>query len=131
VSPTRPVPASGTTSPDPGEVTELYLPRRMFKSLSDIQYILSPGGVIKFDLDRQRAYVWWYDGYESVRKRAQQPRRVDMWVKEKNVTKKRDLMIPIAAIGWMVIMLYCAWWAQQWQWEEESSAGIKIPKGWW
>lgn len=103
----------------------------MWKSLSDVQYILSPGGVIKFDLDRQRAYVWWYDGYESLRRKTQQqPRRVDMWVKERNVTKTRDIMIPTVAIGWLVLMIVAAWWAQQWQWSEEKAADIKIPDGW-
>lgn len=68
--------------PEKAEVTEIYVPSRTFGSVDKVRYQLSHGGKILFDLENDRAYIWFIDTAYSSKGKVEQHRRVDIWVPE-------------------------------------------------
>jgi hypothetical protein len=120
-------------SPKASEVTELFLPNRVYRSVDEIGCLLSPGGSIKFDLENSRAYVWFVDTLLSANGKPERPRRIDIWVKAKSEEKnKHSTTIKyVVAVLMVAFSVWLCWWAQHRQWALEERMGVKIAKGWW
>lgn len=116
-------------TPLPAHVTEIFLPKRMFKTEADVAYTLSPEeGRISIDIENQRAFVWFEDGDpDDHEKKPEAYRHVEIWVKgrkqEPGFMSYFWLMVAIAGFlhglqkrqFWMIIaaiILYRSGWHQ-------------------
>lgn len=78
-----PVAPTASGMPAPGKVTEIFLPSRVYgKAIADgsLKHFITPGGRYRFDVARQRMWVWFEDDALSVKQGREKTRRVDVWV---------------------------------------------------
>jgi len=102
----------------------------MYESEAKIDFLITAGGRIRFDLENHRAYCWFVDA-PSDNRRPLRPRRVDVWVRER-VRNKKDIPTWLAWAGALLIPLfiYIAYWAQFRQWAIEEEQNVKVAEGW-
>jgi len=98
--------------------------------MEEIDFLLTVGGRVRFDLENGRAFIWFVDA-PSDNRRPLRPRRIDIWVRER-VTNKKDIpgWLGIVAAFAIPLFIYIAWWAQNLQWKTEKEQGIKMAPGW-
>jgi len=117
------------TAPSLPEVTEIFLPKRLYRE-RDFDWIASSGGRVIFDWERERVFVWFIDVQRpDERPRPDRVRRFDVWVPSK--VKPKQLSKPLRGsllIFGTLLALYIAWRLQAYQWEHDRQAGIN--SGW-
>lgn len=118
--------------PKLADITELFLPSRTYGSADKVRYQLSIGGRILFDLDNDRAYVWFIDSPAVARGRPQMTRRVDIWSPEVSARARKGtpLWQWIAYFLTFAFIAGAGWQFQQMQWENESAQGIQSKLKW-
>ena len=111
--------------PSAAVATEIYLPTRVYKE-GQVEWLVSPGGRLQFDWERQRLWVWFVDVPSPTEKpRPDRVRRVDVWV-----PVKAKSMSDISILQWVLMVMGTAlalalgWYVQSYQWERERKAGI-------
>ncbi len=107
------------------EVTEIFLPRRVFKE-GAVDWMVSTGGRAQFDWERERMFVWFIDKYDPYAKATpERARRVDVWVPSKAKTKQTATPLAwVLTVVAIVMSLGLVYWAQMLQWKHETRAGI-------
>ena len=93
----------------------------MYKE-GDVRWLVSPGGRIQFDWERERLFVWFVDTlHPGGKSKPDQPRRVDLWVSSRapstDIMNRRGWIL--IAIG-TVFALILAYYLQTIQWEEDK-----------
>jgi hypothetical protein len=133
--------ATSTTPPPISELTELFLPRRIYPSHAT-KYILSPGGRIYFDWPNQRAFIWFVDPDHSSDPRlaklskSARTRRVDIWVGTKKVEVWKwwqvlAILVAVLAVVAGVTALQLADWEKERRMGLKPWAGVSIWKAKW
>ncbi|WWD20684.1 hypothetical protein CI109_105160 [Kwoniella shandongensis] len=109
-----------TTAPQINEVTEIFLPRRVFRE-GEIEFSASVGGRLQFDWPNQRLWVWFEDSpqiiYET--KTPDRRRRIDVWVPAKASKSEGEWKTwhyVVAALV-AIVALWVAYAAQMMEWE--------------
>jgi len=121
-TPVRPRTSDSDTSPIP-EITEIFLPSRIYKQ-GKIEFMVSPGGRLQFDWERQRLFAWFSDTPgDSGRRVAEKTRRIDIWVPKGG--KGSEGLHWVWALLLVVIAVLVAWRLQVWQYDMERRAGVK------
>lgn len=96
-----PTPPTATGTPDANRVTEIYLPARVYGDAirnNTLRHFISPGGRYRFDLERQRMWVWFEDDALSVKQGKDKYRRVDIWVTDPIEDTPISILIGVALI---------------------------------
>ncbi|OCF33707.1 cytoplasmic protein [Kwoniella heveanensis BCC8398] len=119
-----------TAEPEISEVTEIFIPRRVYQEGS-FDWTVSIGGKVQFDYENERMWVWFEDsalpndfgprGNGSVKNR-----RVDIWVPG----KKRESWTQgkvVAFVLFFVLAFIGVWYAQHIEWEKERRAFMYRP----
>ncbi|EIW69938.1 hypothetical protein TREMEDRAFT_38611 [Tremella mesenterica DSM 1558] len=116
-----------SSSPLISEVTEIFLPRRVYQQDSTA-YQLSSGGRCLFDWERQRLWVWWHDVYPTYGGPNDRLRRIDLWVPSKRPSDR----LPILGIVFAVLVAILGFWLivrlQVLELEKEKRMGFET---WW
>ncbi|KAK6906628.1 cytoplasmic protein [Kwoniella mangroviensis CBS 8886] len=119
-----------TDQPTIEEVTEIFLPRRVY-SEGQVRFSLSLGGKIYFDWANHRCWVWFEESPHhkfidlGPRGTAEHKvRRVDVWVPNKARSSQKGWTISqiLLLILCLVFALLGIWWAQEIEWDKEHSA---------
>ncbi|WRT70672.1 uncharacterized protein IL334_007670 [Kwoniella shivajii] len=119
-----------TDSPSIEEVTEIFLPSRVYKRINEVSFSASIGGKLLFDLSKQRAFVWFEDPNYQVDLGPRinfgektRTRRVDIWVKGKSI-KNDSYSIPqiISILLFVVVAILGVRYAQEIEWNKEENA---------
>lgn len=116
-------PDNGEVPPTPNEITEIYLPKRVYPE-GKVKHFLSSGGRIQFDYPNQRAWVWFADPLPSfdARPKKDTHRRVDIWVPQP--TPPTSIWVYLV---WLVVLglaVYIAFWAQERQDRQNKAWGL-------
>lgn len=112
------------TPPRTSEITEIFLPRRIYpKNLT--KYLLSPGGRIYFDWERERAYLWFVDPpvADDAVSTKKKTRRIDIWIGLRQENLWKWWHVPLFVLFWLSAIVF-ALWLQRYDWERERKMGL-------
>ncbi|WVR08558.1 hypothetical protein IAU60_005613 [Kwoniella sp. DSM 27419] len=127
-----------TTKDDPSieEVTEIFLPRRMYKE-GQIYWTASIGGRVQFDWPNERMYVWFEDSaipfdFGPRGDGENRVRRVDIWVPNRKGKQGLSTRQVVMVVVVFLLAALVAAYAQKVEWDKYERAFSNFkerPKG--